>query len=286
MNPLSSTPGIDNRPAHAFPAALVAALREARHVVLLSGAGVSAESGVPTFRDAMTGLWSRFDPAELATPEAFERDPELVWGWYEWRRMRALQAQPNPAHLAIAGMSDHLPQLTLVTQNVDDLHERAGSDTVIHLHGSLHQPRCATCGRSHAFPDEMPNEPEGGRRLPPPRCTRCRGLIRPGVVWFGESLPEGAFYQAQEAAENCDLLISVGTSSLVYPAAGLPHLAKAHGSLLVQINPQPTNLDGHATWNVTGAAGQILPALVAAAWGSTRAQYHPGGLPACADDSR
>ena len=267
MSSLSLTPHHAEPPAYAFPAVLVTALREASRVVVLSGAGVSAESGVPTFRDAMTGLWARFDAEHLATPEAFAHDPELVWGWYEWRRMRALQAQPNPAHVAIAAMADHVPELTLVTQNVDDLHERAGSGKVIHLHGSLHQPRCATCGRAHAFPDEVPNEPDGGRRLPPPHCSRCRGLIRPGVVWFGESLPEHAFYQAQEAAEDCDVLISVGTSSLVYPAAGLPHLALAHGAQVIQINPQSTSLDARATWNLVGAAGEILPALVAEVWG-------------------
>lgn len=153
------------------PPALVAALRAARHVVLLTGAGVSAESGIPTFRDSMTGLWEQFNAGDLATRGAFGRDPELVWGWYEWRRMRVLQAQPNPAHIAITAIERHAPRFTLVTQNVDDLHERAGCVSVVHLHGSLHRPRCFTCGQSHHFSPGTPNEPEGGRRLPPPVCS-------------------------------------------------------------------------------------------------------------------
>jgi len=152
-----------------LPAALAAATR----VVVFTGAGVSAESGIPTFRDALSGLWERFDPAALATAEAFRRDPALVWGWYEWRRMQVAKAQPNPAHQAIAELARHLPQLTLITQNVDDLHERAGSREVIHLHGSLHRPRCFDCAREPAEPLPVPDEPEGGRRLEPPRCGRA-----------------------------------------------------------------------------------------------------------------
>ncbi|NMG31766.1 SIR2 family NAD-dependent protein deacylase [Aromatoleum evansii] len=250
------------------PAALVDALRSAQHVVVLTGAGVSAESGIPTFRDAMTGLWERFAAEDLATREAFRRDPELVWGWYEWRRMRVLQAQPNPAHIAIAEIQRHSPRFTLITQNVDDLHERAGSVSVVHLHGSLHRPRCFTCGEPHDFPTETPLEPDGGRRLPPPSCPNCGGKIRPGVVWFGEALPELEWMRARHAALQCNLFISVGTSSLVYPAADLPHFA-ASRALIVQVNPHPTSLNKIAKWNLSGAAGIVLPEIVAAAWGET-----------------
>lgn len=165
-----------------FPPVLLDALRQARHLVVFTGAGVSAESGIPTFRDALSGLWQRFDPAQLATPEAFAEDPALVWGWYEWRRMKVLAAQPNPAHRAIAELAARVPRLSLVTQNVDDLHERAGSPAAIHLHGSLHQPRCVACGRAHDGLSTSLREPEEGRRLEPPRPLRRAGAPRRGVV--------------------------------------------------------------------------------------------------------
>ncbi len=250
-----------------IPASLVSALRSARHVVVFTGAGVSAESGIPTFRDALTGLWERFDPGELATPEAFRRDPALVWGWYEWRRMRVLQAQPNPAHLAIAELARHVPQLTLITQNVDDLHERAGSQDVIHLHGSLHRPRCFACAREPAEPLPAADEPEGGRRLEPPQCSHCGGRLRPGVVWFGESLPVAALHAAFKAAGECDLLLSVGTSGVVYPAAEVPHRARDAGATVVHINPQ-----GEATGSIREhllalPASKALPVLLHEAFG-------------------
>lgn len=255
--------------AACLPSTLIEALRTARRAVVLTGAGISAESGIATFRDGLSGLWARFDAAALANEEAFRRDPELVWGWYEWRRMKALQAQPNPGHLAIAAMSRRLPQLTVVTQNVDDLHERAGSDGVLHLHGSLHRPRCLDCDRPYALGDATPDEPEGGRRVPPPRCPECGGRVRPGVVWFGERLPEREWRAAQEAALKCDLLLSIGTSSLVHPAADLPRMAAARGARIVQVNPQATCMDGIASWDLKGAAGTVLPALAAAAWDET-----------------
>jgi NAD-dependent deacetylase len=194
-------------------------LQTARRVLILTGAGVSAESGIPTFRDAMIGLWERFDAEQLATLEAFREDPDLVWGWYEWRRAKSLRAEPNAAHQAIAQWGVRSPGLVVVTQNVDDLHERAGSLNVIHLHGSLHSPRCVECGRKHVLPEGVPDEPEGGRRLDPPLCAHCSSLVRPGVVWFGEGLPPSAWNEAQKAAESCDLMICAGTSALVYPAA-------------------------------------------------------------------
>ncbi|MFJ4347640.1 SIR2 family NAD-dependent protein deacylase [Pseudomonas sp. NPDC089401] len=216
---------------------IVKLLREAKHVVIFTGAGVSAESGIPTFRDALTGLWSQFDPAQLATAEAFRADPELCWGWYEWRRLKVLQAQPNAAHLAIAELAKHVPKLTVVTQNVDDLHERAGSQDVIHVHGSLHSPRCIDCGNAHIAPLPSDDLPVDGCRLEPPRCDACNGYVRPGVVWFGEMLPEAAWSAGLAAAGDCDLFFSIGTSGVVYPAAELPLRALGAGATVVHINP-------------------------------------------------
>ena len=247
-----------------FNEELLDCIRKARHVVVFTGAGVSAESGIPTFRDAQTGLWTEYDAATLASPEGFRADPALVWGWYEWRRMGVLLAQPNPAHSVIAELANRFPRLTLVTQNVDDLHERAGSYNPIHLHGSLHRPRCFVCARHYDYPSGIPDEPEGGRRLEPPRCTNCGGYIRPGVVWFGESLPEQAWQAAQLAVEECDMLFSIGTYSMVWPAAQLPETAARNGAAVVQINPEPTALDRMLRFNLRGKAGDILPALLEA----------------------
>lgn len=236
-------------------------------IAILAGAGVSAESGIPTFRDRPTGLWQRFNAEALATPAAFRSDPALVWGWYEWRRMKALRAEPNPAHFAIAEMARRVPELIVITQNVDDLHERAGSENVIHLHGSLHAPRCFACARPFQLPAEIPDEPEGGRRLEPPRCLHCGGRIRPGVVWFGEALSQGAWKAAENAVKNCDLLMSVGTSSVVFPSAELINLAALKRATVVQVNPNPTPFDGLATFSLHGPAGEVLPELVRAVWG-------------------
>ncbi|MDO8263275.1 MAG: NAD-dependent deacylase [Gallionella sp.] len=252
--------------ANAIPPELIVALQKAKHVVVFTGAGVSAESGIPTFRDALTGLWERFNAEDLATPSAFRKDKELVWGWYEWRRMKVLRSQPNPAHIAIAELTKLVPKLTVVTQNVDDLHERAGSTDVRHLHGSLHSPRCATCGRPHIFPPGIPEEPDGGRRLSPPVCSHCGGFIRPDVVWFGEDLPVRELNRAFTAAKECDVLFAIGTSGLVQPAARIPSLAKQAGARVVQINPTSTGLDRECTWTLRGAAGEILPSLLQAAF--------------------
>lgn len=258
-----------------FPQALLDALGNARHLLVFTGAGVSAESGIPTFRDALTGLWERFDPAQLATPEAFAADPALVWGWYEWRRMKVLAAQPNPAHRAIAGLLSCVPRLTVVTQNVDDLHERAGSTDVIHLHGSLHQPRCVACGHAHEGLSTTPGEPEEGRRLEPPRCVKCGERVRPGVVWFGEMLPEAALQAAFEAAQDCDCLLSIGTSGVVQPAALIPQLAAENGAVVAHVNPQPVSVRGPRQFSLEGPAGSILPALLGAAFGSVLAPGCP-----------
>ncbi len=239
------------------------ALRRARHVVVLTGAGVSAESGIPTFRDALTGLWERFDAEALATAGAFRLDPALVWGWYEWRRGKVLRARPNPGHLAIAELETLVPAFTLVTQNVDDLHERAGSTTPIHLHGSLHEPRCFACARPHRLEEGAPDEPEGGRLLQPPRCLHCGGRVRPGVVWFGEALPMDAWKRAKEAVSACDVMLVVGTSGLVQPAASLPAIAAAKGARAVQIDPNADAISWPSAKLIVGAAGVVVPALVA-----------------------
>lgn len=251
--------------ATGFDPGLTAALRGARRLTVLTGAGVSAESGIPTFRDALTGLWRNHDAALLATPAAFRRDPALVWGWYEWRRMKALAARPNAAHLAIAQLAGRVMQLSLFTQNVDDLHERAGSRDVRHLHGSLHHPRCADCARPFALPPAVPVEPEGGRRLAPPVCPACGGLVRPGVVWFGESLPEDILAQAFASCSASDLLIVAGTSGTVHPVAQLPEAARRAGCRVVQVNPAASELDRVCTWNLRGHAAQVLPALIGGA---------------------
>jgi NAD-dependent deacetylase len=245
---------------------LIGRLRDAKHVLVFTGAGVSAESGIPTFRDALTGLWERFDAEELATPQAFQNDPALVWGWYEWRRMKVLRARPNPAHLSIASLETKVPRLTLVTQNVDDLHERAGSRDVLHLHGRLNKPFCFACRRPAAYLDEIPDEPDGGRHLEPPRC-RCGGRIRPGVVWFGEMLPEIEWDTANDAASRCDVFLCIGTSTLVQPAARLTTMAIQRGAVTIQVNPNPTSLDNLVTLNLLGPAGQVLPELIEKIWG-------------------
>ncbi|WP_137937380.1 NAD-dependent deacylase [Chitinivorax sp. B] len=245
-----------------FDLRMIATLQGAQKIVVLTGAGISVESGIPTFRDAITGLWKNFDIEMLATAEAFLRDPALVWGWYEWRRMKVLSAQPNAAHIAIAELAGRVPQLSLFTQNVDDLHERAGSIDVRHLHGSLHHPRCFDCGHPYSLPDGVPDEPEGGRRLSPPKCLECGGMIRPGVVWFNEPLPVNILDGAFELSNSCDLLIVVGTSGVVYPVAQLPEVARNAGHKVIQINPARSELDRICTWNVRGSAGKLLPAMI------------------------
>lgn len=249
-----------------FDPDLIAAFQKAHNITVLTGAGVSAESGIPTFRDALTGLWRHYDAASLATPEAFRRDPALVWGWYEWRRMKALTAQPNAAHMAIARLSSRVAHLSLFTQNVDDLHERAGSRDVQHLHGSLHHPRCVDCARPFSLPAALPVEPEGGRRLAPPACPACGGLVRPGVVWFNEALPQDILAHAFEACSASDLLVVIGTSGTVYPVAQLPEVARRAGCQVVQVNPAASELDRVCTWNLRGSAAQVLPALIGRAW--------------------
>ncbi|MDQ3911237.1 MAG: NAD-dependent deacylase [Actinomycetota bacterium] len=241
-----------------MPSELLGALREAERVVALTGSGVSAESGVPTFRDAQTGLWERYDPQELATPQAFARDPRLVWEWYEWRRGLVAEAEPNPGHEALAGLESRIPGFTLITQNVDGLHQKAGSRRVIELHGNIMRSKCSAEG---VIVEEYENEET------PPRCPRCGAFLRPDVVWFGEMLPFEALTEASEAAGGCELLLSIGTSSLVYPAAALPREALENGATLVEINPTGTPLTPLVDFALRGRAGEVLPRLLARASG-------------------
>ena len=236
--------------------ALASLLRGARNVAVLTGSGVSAESGVPTFRDAQTGLWARYEPQELATPEAFERDPRLVWDWYEWRRGLVRRAAPNPGHLALAEIEHRVPSFSLATQNVDGLHQRAGSRNVLELHGNIMRSKCSVEG--------LEAEPRADDEDVPPSCPGCGALLRPDVVWFGEALPEDAFAAASAAAGGCDVFLSVGTSSLVYPAASLPSEAARSGAVLVEVNPDDTPLTRQADYVLRGRAGEVLPALVRA----------------------
>ena len=240
--------------ANGIPENLHRALRDARFVAALTGAGISAESGLATFRDAQTGLWARFDPRELATPGAFARNPKLVWDWYAWRREHVAAAQPNAGHRALADLERRLPEFLLVTQNVDGLHQRAGSRKLVELHGNIGRVKCSREGtvveRWEAADDEVP------------RCENCGALLRPDVVWFEEALPERALKAAEDAALRCDVLLVVGTSAEVYPAAALPLLAAEHGALVVEVNPNPTPLTTHADYVLRGAAGEMLPRLV------------------------
>lgn len=241
-------------------------LRGAQRVVVFTGAGASAESCIPAFRDALTGLWERFDPAQLATSEAFKADPSLCWGWYEWRRRKVVQAQPNGAHFAIAELANRVPKLTVVTQNVDDLHERAGNQDVIHLHGSLHAPRCIDCGLAYPLPLTSEALPEGGSRIESPRCTVCSGYVRPSVVWFGEMLPEDAWNASLAAADDCDVFISIGTSGVVYPAAEIPLRALGYGATVVHINPVRFEISGQEHF-FEGPASVIMESLLREAFG-------------------
>jgi len=254
------------RSAPPIDARIIAAMRSAARVTVLTGAGVSAESGIPTFRDKQTGLWERFDAAELATPEAFDRDPALVWGWYEARRAAVRDAQPNAAHRAIAAMAGLVSGFVLITQNVDDLHERAGSRNVLHLHGELSRPYCERCREPYGFPIATSPPQPGGACIEPPRCASCGARIRPGVVWFGESLPSDAWQRARESAQQSDIFIVCGTSSLVQPAASLTDIAIEAGATTIQINPNATAVDRTVRFTLRGEAGRLLPQLVTDAW--------------------
>lgn len=241
--------------------ALIQRLAAAKSVVVLTGAGVSAESGVPTFRDAQTGLWAKYNPEDLATPRAFRSNPRLVWEWYAWRRKLVARANPNPAHFALVELEQHVPEFHLVTQNVDGLHQRAGSQRVIELHGNITRTKCFDEGTIISKWTETGDVP--------PKCPDCGGLLRPDVVWFEEPLPDEEISLAQRASRSCDMFLCVGTSTVVYPAAELPFEALRCGATVVEINPQPTPLTDQARFVLTGAAGVVLPELIASLKSST-----------------
>ena len=235
-------------------------LQRATSVCVLTGAGTSAESGIPTFRDALTGLWSRFDPAELASVDGFRADPAMVWRWYAERRAGVRAAQPNAGHHALAAFAAARPGvLTVVTQNVDDLHQRAGNTGTIRLHGDILEDRWLD-----SCPRGLGCDPRHASAATPPRCADCGNLVRPGVVWFGEMLPEAAIDAAEQAATGCELMLVVGTSGAVWPAAGLAALARQAGAEVIIVNPHPSEIDADAHRVLRGTAAGLLPRLFAA----------------------
>lgn len=227
-------------------------VRAAKATAVLTGAGVSAESGIPTFR-GNGGFWQQYRFEDLATPQAFARDPKFVWQWYEERRRAIAAARPNPGHEALAAMESRAPRFTLITQNVDGLHDLAGSHNTIKLHGDIWVIRCLKCGRERVDRSELTDLP--------PYCA-CGGMMRPGVVWFGEMLPEGAIERASEAVRTSDVLIVAGTSAQVYPAAGLIPLAIANGRTVIEVNPDATEFSGEVAFALRGSSAEILPQLL------------------------
>ena len=234
-----------------------ALLDGATAVAVLTGAGISAESGIPTFRDALTGLWEKFRPEDLATPEAFLADPKLVWDWYAWRREQVARALPNAGHHALVAIEDACRDrgvdFTLVTQNVDGLHELAGTRRLVELHGNIRRVKCFDHG--HA----VKSWPESDGV---PACPHCGSLLRPDVVWFGESLPGVALTQALAASQSCEVFLCVGTSTVVEPAASLPFMALREGAKVIEVNPTRTPLTGRATIAIAGSAAEVLPDLL------------------------
>lgn len=236
---------------------LIRLFQASSRVTVLTGSGISAESGIPTFRDAQTGLWAKYSPEQLATPEAFERDPALVWRWYTWRRKLISDASPNPGHKVLARMQERIHAFTLLTQNVDGLHQRAGSRGVVEYHGNILRSRCTRAGC-------LPDVPHEEHELP--LCPACEAPLRPDVVWFGEAIPGHAQLAAATAAENCDLFIAIGTSGMVYPAAGLAETARDRGAKFLEINIDATPLSAVADFRIQGPASQVLEELERLAW--------------------
>jgi len=240
-----------------LPADLVECLCSASRVAVLTGAGVSAESGVPTFRDAQTGLWEKHDPMQLASPEGFEADPALVWDWYQWRRKLIAEASPNAGHFALAEMAQRFESFVLVTQNVDGFHQSAGSDTVLELHGNIRRNVCSRTFKP--IPEDWMTR--HAEQRPPPSPHHPEGLARPDVVWFGEALDGPTLEAAFEAARNCDLMVVAGTAGAVQPAASLPFIARQAGARVVDINPEITDISRLADWHLAGSGAYWLPVV-------------------------
>jgi NAD-dependent deacetylase len=254
-----------------FPETFLKFLRKADRVAALTGAGASQESGLRTFRDAQSGLWVQYRPEDLASPEAFARDPKLVWDWYAMRREKVRDVEPNPGHFALAEMGQRVPHFTLITQNVDGLHRKAEetlSETsqvsktcdvypILELHGNLQRVRCSECGM---YTDTWTENGDV------PRCAGCGGMLRPDVVWFGEALPRSALEAAVDAARACHVFFSIGTSGLVQPAAALAFAAHNKGAVVVEGNLEPTPLTEKADFFLQGRSGEVLPELVKAVW--------------------
>lgn len=238
-------------------------IKEARIVTILTGAGVSKESGVPTFRDALEGLWAQYDPAQLATPQAFQENPKLVWDWYEWRRDVAGKVAPNEGHYALAKIQVYKPHTHVITQNVDDLHEQAGSKDVIHLHGNIATHKCFdNCQGKPTLIDITTLEFD--KDAGPPTCPHCGAYVRPNVVWFGEPLPSNELNKAGQYSQDCDVMIVVGTSGMVSPASQLPGIAKQTGSKIIEVNPDNSMITPLADVKLKGASGQMLPKVIEA----------------------
>lgn len=237
-----------------IPRTLLDKLVKANNVAVLTGAGVSAESGIKTFRDP-DGLWTKFNPQELASVNGFMSNPELVWSWYQYRRDIVNKAEPNPGHYAIAEMEKLFPVFTLITQNVDRLHARAGSSKMLELHGNIIDNHCFNCGKPYLGETTLPD-----KQLP--KCTYCGGMIRPSVVWFGEMLPYDALKESERAANECDVFFSVGTSAEVYPAANLPIIAKQSGAFVVEVNPNATQLSSYVDVHLMAPSGEALPEML------------------------
>lgn len=248
----------DDTSLAAARAAIRAVIDVGGRIAVLTGAGVSAESGIPTFRDARTGIWARFDPRQLASPEGFAEDPARVWDWYQWRRTLVARSAPNAGHQALARLQQMSAKVTLITQNVDGLHQLAGAIDVLELHGNLQRSICSITRRpigeawlaEHAedHPPRSPHHPDG--------------LARPDVVWFGEALPSQVLEAALAAATACQLMLVAGTSGEVQPAASLPFIARDHGAVIIDVNPERTAIGGIAEWHFEGAGAHWLPRLI------------------------
>lgn len=243
-----------------IPDKLIELVREADSITVLTGAGVSAESGIPTFRDPKNGLFTNVNIEDLATPQGFRKDPKKVWEWYQMRREKVKLAKPNPGHLALVEMENRVRDFTLITQNVDGLHRIAGNKKIIELHGNIMKNKCFDCNQAV--------EEYESRGSIPPQCPYCGGLIRPAVVWFGEMLDEADIAEAESATRRCKIFFSIGTSSVVYPAAGLITIARHSGATVVEVNPNETPHSRYVDYVFRYPAGVFLPELVKAVWGT------------------